>query len=74
MCDILQVKQLIFTTAKKEFPYQWKHQTYRELKHIDTPPDEINHHNQPAAMKIWQTKQTKASPFPPSQQQVLIKE
>ena len=52
MCDILQVKQLIFTTAKKEFPYQWKHQTYRELKHIDMTPDEINHHNQPAAMKI----------------------
>ena len=72
MCDILQVKQLISTTAKKEFPYQWKH--HRELKHIDMTPDEINHHNQPAAMKIWQTKQTKASPFPPSQQQVLIKE
>ena len=62
------------TTAKKEFPIRWKQQTYRELKHINMTPDEINHHNQPAAMKVWQTKLTKASPFPLSQQQVLIKE
>ena len=40
--------------------------------HWHETPDEINHHNQPAAMKIWQTKQTKASPFAPSQQKVML--